>query len=62
MTKSKRKLSTFETCYMWGCGVGFFGMTLSDPIMIWTGLSLFALGAIFSVIEIIKKNNRTETV
>jgi hypothetical protein len=40
MKKPKKGLSSFQTFWIFGCGVAFFGVILSNTPLIWTGLLL----------------------
>jgi len=47
----KKGLSSFQTFWFFGCGVGFFGVILSNTPLIWAGLSLIAIGIIAGVLK-----------
>jgi len=51
MKKQKKSLSSFQTFWILGCGVGFFGVILSNAPLIWTGLSLLVVGIVAGVLE-----------
>jgi hypothetical protein len=43
MKKPKKGLSSFQTFWIFGCGVAFFGVILSNTPLIWTGLLLLVI-------------------
>jgi len=49
MKKSNKGLSSFQTFFIFGCGLGFFGTILSNTIMIWCGLSFIAIGVMSGI-------------
>ncbi|MBU4013752.1 MAG: hypothetical protein KJ550_09820 [Proteobacteria bacterium] len=51
MHKSKKGLSSFQTFWIFGCGVGFFGVILSKPTWIWSGLVLLVIGVVAGVLK-----------
>ena len=46
MEKQKKGLSSFQTFWIFGCGVGFFGVILSNTTWIWAGLLLLVVGVV----------------
>ena len=46
MNKTGKGLSSFQTFFNLGCGVGFFGVILENTAMTWSGLALIAIGVI----------------
>jgi hypothetical protein len=42
----KKGLSSFQTFWIFGCAVAFFGVILSNTPMIWSGLILIAVGIV----------------
>jgi hypothetical protein len=44
MNKSGKRLSSFQTFFIFGCGVGFFGVILENTEMTLSGLALIAIG------------------
>ena len=51
MKKSKKGLSSFQTFWIFGCGVGFCGVILSEPTWIWSGLLLIAVGIVAGILK-----------
>ncbi|MDL1981950.1 MAG: hypothetical protein LWX02_10860 [Deltaproteobacteria bacterium] len=51
MKKPKKRLSSFQTLWIFGCGVAFFGIILSKPAWIWSGLLLLIVGVISGVLK-----------
>jgi hypothetical protein len=51
MKKQKKGLSSFQTFWIFGCGVGFFGVILSNTPLIWTGLSLLVVGIVAGALK-----------
>jgi len=46
MKKSNKGLSSFQTFFIFGCGVAFFGDILDNTAMLWSGLNLIAIGVV----------------
>ena len=51
MEKPKKGLSSFQTFWIFGCGVSFFGVILSKTTWIWTGLSLIIVGIVAGALK-----------
>jgi len=51
MKKQKKSLSSFQTLWIFGCGVAFFGVILSNTPWIWTGLALIVVGIIAGILK-----------
>jgi hypothetical protein len=51
MKKPKKGLSSFQTFWIFGCGVAFFGVILSNTPLIWTGLLLLVVGVVAGVLK-----------
>ncbi|MFH1653588.1 MAG: hypothetical protein ABIE74_05990, partial [Pseudomonadota bacterium] len=51
MEKPKKGLSSFQTFWIFGCVVSFFGVILSKPSWIWTGLALLVVGVVAGVLK-----------
>ena len=51
MEKPKKGLSSFQTFWIFGCGVALFGVILSKPTWIWSGLLLLVVGVIAGVLK-----------
>jgi hypothetical protein len=50
----RKRLSTFQTFWIFGCAVGFSGVLLDDTPLIWIGLSLLVVGVVAGVLKKIK--------
>ncbi len=51
MEKPQKGLSSFQTFWIFGCGVSFFGVILSKPTWIWTGLALLVIDVVAGVLK-----------
>jgi hypothetical protein len=51
MVNQKKGLSSFQTFWIFGCGVGFFGVILGEASMIWSGLLLLVVGVVAGVLK-----------
>lgn len=51
MKESKKGLSSFQTFWIFGCSVGFFGVILNNTSFIWSGLLLIALGIVAGALK-----------
>ncbi|MBW1745890.1 MAG: hypothetical protein JRJ25_06075 [Deltaproteobacteria bacterium] len=51
MEKPKKGLSSFQTFWIFGCGVSFCGVILDKTIWIWIGLALIMVGIIAGVLK-----------
>lgn len=51
MMKPEKGLSSFQTFWIFGCGVGFLGVILSDTPLIWSGLSLLVVGVVAGALK-----------
>ena len=49
--KTEKSLSSFQTFLIFGCGVSFFGVILSNTPFIWTGLSLIVVGVVAGILK-----------
>ena len=51
MKKSPKGFSSFQTFWIFGCGVSFCGVILSKTTWIWTGLLLIAVGIVAGALK-----------
>lgn len=51
MKKPKKGFSSFQTFWIFGCGVAFFGVILSKTTWIWIGLLLIVVGVVAGALK-----------